>query len=179
MKKKAFTLIEMLIVLTVTAILIPTVFSIVIVIMRQQVRIYKVIETRRQGDYVMTFLKDRLVRTKQMSTYPAGTQLCVTAGSTSTAGNGTNVAFLDNDDVTYRIFAQTTSGITNLMYASPANAAGTTINNNLVQVTNFTIQCGRRTSVGAPLIQISYTVRFKDADNNVAINYQTKVKLRE
>ena len=179
MKKKGFTLIEMLIVLTVVAILLPTVFSIVIVIMRQQVRIYKVIETRRQGDYILTFIKDRLVRSNQMLNYPAGTQLCATAPSTSTATNGAAVSFLGNDDIEYRIFSQVSGTTTNLMFALPATSSGITINNNLVEVINFSVQCGRRAGLGAPLINIAYTVRFKDADFSVSIPYQTKIKLRE
>ncbi|HRN69881.1 MAG TPA: prepilin-type N-terminal cleavage/methylation domain-containing protein [Candidatus Woesebacteria bacterium] len=150
MNKKAFTLIEMLIVLTVTAILIPTVFSIVIVIMRQQVRIYKVVETRRQGDYILTFIKEKLVRSSQMLDFSTGNPLCTAANSNSAvyseSNGGSNIAFLDNQDVQYRIFAQTASGVTNLMYASPATASGITINNNLVQVTDFSLQCGRRLS---------------------------------
>lgn len=180
MKKKGFTLIEMLIVLTVVAIVLPTVFTIVIVIMRQQVRIYKVVETRRQGDYILTFIKDRLVRSNQMLDYPAGTQLCDTAPSTSPATDGSTVAFLGNDDVQYRIFSQTSGGTTNLMFASPANTVTPiTINNNLVDITNFSVQCGRRAGLGAPLINVSFTVRFKDPEFSVSIPYQTKVKLRE
>ncbi len=180
MKKKGFTLIEMLIVLTVVAIVLPTVFTIVIVIMRQQVRIYKVVETRRQGDYILTFIKDRLVRSNQILDYPGGTQLCASAPSASSASDGSAVAFLGNDDVQYRIFSQTSGGTTNLMFASPANSATPiTINNNLVDITNFSVQCGRRAGLGSPLINVSFTVRFKDPDFSVSIPYQTKVKLRE
>ncbi len=179
MKKKGFTLIEMLIVLTVVAIVLPTVFTIVIVIMRQQVRIYKVVETRRQGDYILTFIKDRLVRSNQILDYPGGTQLCASAPSTSSPSDGSSVAFLGNDDVQYRIFSETSGGTTNLKFASPATTTGITINNNLVDITNFSVQCGRRAGLGSPLINVSFTVRFKDPDFSVSIPYQTKVKLRE
>lgn len=152
--KKRFTLIEMLIVLTVVAIVLPTVFTIVIVIMRQQVRIYKVVETR-QGDYILTFIKDRLVRSNQMLDYPASTPPCYLAPSTSPATDGSTVSFLGNDDVEYRIFSQTSGGTTNLMFASPANSATPiTINNNLVDITNFSVQCGRRAGLGSPLINV-------------------------
>lgn len=189
MKRKAFTLIEMLIVLTVVSILIPTVFSIVYVIMRQQVRIYRVIETRRQGDSVLTFIKDRMVRSKQITNNPSSppyTPRCATVGPPVTSSNNTtedafDIAFLDNDDNRYRIYLNKTTG--NLMFQPLPGGTATPINNNLVSVSSFVITCARRAQEGAPLISISYTIQFKDTtaveDVVVSLPYQTKIKLRE
>lgn len=189
MRKKAFTLIEMLIVLTVVAILIPTVFSIVFVIMRQQVRIYRVIETRRQGDSVLTFIKDRLVRSKQITNYPASPSLtpyCATAGATYTSTGGTDIAFLDNDDNRYILYLDSVND--NLMFrpllpnGTPTGTANS-VNNNLVAISDFQVSCARRAQEGSPLISVSYTIEFKDntavEDGTVELQYQTKIKLRE
>lgn len=177
----------MLIVLTVVAILIPTVFSIVFVIMRQQVRIYRVVEARRQGDSVLTFMKDRIVRSKQMTSYNGTstfTPLCATVGPVFASNTGaTNVAFLDNDDNRYRLYLASD----NLMFATVnpngTNGTATPVNNNLVTISNLIIRCARKADTGAPLISITYTVTFKDttavADNIPPLEYHTKIKLRE
>lgn len=187
MQKKAFTLIEMIIVLMVVSLLIPTVFSIVYVIMRQEVRIYRVVETRRQGDYMLTFIKDKIIRSKEIDRYTAPSTFvaqCTTNGSSysSTSANpGADTSFVDNDDNKFRIYQNTTNK--NLIYEAPPGSTATTINNSRVQISNFTISCARKSTLGAPLINIAFTVTFKDttavSEDPVVLNYQTKIKLRE
>lgn len=179
MKRKGFTLIEMLIVLTVVAILIPTTFSIVYVILRQQVRIYRVVETRRQGDYIMTFLKDKLIRTSRMTNVAGTTTYCATPGPSYNAGDGNTVSFVDNKDVTYRIYLDGTNK--SIMYSTGSPIA---LNNTNVEVTGLTIECDRRATYSSPLIGITYTVTFIDntpsvQEGTIQLQYQTKIKLRE
>ena len=187
-KTKGFTLLEMLIVLTIVAIILPTVFAVVFVIMRQQVRIYRVVETRRQGDYILSFIKDKLIRSQQMNNHPApySTIHCSAAGSDfEDFSNGNNISFLDRDNVTrYRIYLDTATNNLNYEKVLPAPALTTVLNNTSVAITNFEIKCYRRGTYSSPLISISYDVTFIDTTFTVqegtsTFHYQTKIRLRD
>lgn len=180
MKRKAFTLIEMLIVLTVVAILVPTTFSIVFVILRQQVRIYRVVETRRQGDYIQSFIKDKLIRSTVMTNLnPYNTVRCQTAGPSYTDADGDNTSFLDTNAERYRIYLDGTD----LKYNNETDILTTILNSSNVKVENFVISCVRRGDYSSPLVGISYDVEFIDntptiEEGTVRLHYQTKIKLR-
>lgn len=178
--KKGFTIIEMLIVLTVVGILVPTTFSIVFVILRQQVRIYRVIETRRQGDYILSYIKDRLIRSNAMTNLDGSVTYCDDAGETHNGGNGSTVEFRDNQNNTYRIYRD---GTTNSIIFDNGSLASS-LNTTTVSISDFNIQCYRRGEYASPLIGVSYTISFNDStpspsEGTVALQYQTKIKLRE
>lgn len=61
--ESGFTLIEVLIVLVVIGVLIPTLFSILGVVIRQQTKVAKLQEIKSQGDYVTTFIENIIQQT--------------------------------------------------------------------------------------------------------------------
>jgi len=183
--KKSFTLLEMLIVMTIVAIILPTVFAIVFVIMRQQVRIYRVIETRRQGDYILSYMKDRIIRSKGIENTLG--PVCDTSGfsfQTASADEGNDITLIDQNDAQYK-FVQSGTNI-NFHDLSVVPNLVTPLNTSPVQIVadTFYIACFRRATYSSPLITISFDITYFDPtvtaqEGTVTIHYQTKVKLRE
>lgn len=182
--KKGFTLLEMLIVMTIVGIILPTVFAIVFVIMRQQLRIYRVVETRRQGDYILSYIKDRLIRSKAITNASFSTSYCINSGDTFTADNqGRSVGFIMQNVTEDKYQIYTPSGTTNLVF-EPETGFPTNLNTSNIEIRNFNIDCYRRSTYASPLISIAFDIEFKDStytpeEGRVSLHYQTKVKLRE
>src|SRR3989344_3748847 len=100
-KKKGFTMIEMLIVITLFIILLPTIFAILSTILRQQLRMYRMVEAKRQGDAALTFMKERILREGITIRNSSGTiSYCDSAtppNNQFATSNGTNFRFLLSD----------------------------------------------------------------------------------
>lgn len=183
-REKAFTLLEMLIVLSIVGILLSTIFSILFVVLRQQVRIARIIETRRQGDSILNFMKERIVRASSIEN-DAGTEICTApvlpaTFTTYAAGNGDDYVFVDGaTEYKFRL----PPGTTTLLYSDANTLVDSPLHNTRVTVTGFSIQCRRNASTTTALVQFAYTVTFVDptataGEGTTVLTYRSKVKLR-
>lgn len=182
--KKAFTLLEMLIVLTLVGILLSTVFSIIFVVLRQQVRIYRIIETRRQGDAILNFMKERLVRATGIET-DTGVAICtppvLPATYTDRApSTGDDYVFIDSGSK-YRFRLPAASTV--LLYNDRISLINSPLHSGTVDISAFSITCRRNALNSTAIVQFSYVVTFHDptftpGEGTTVLNYRAKVKLR-
>ncbi len=175
--KKAFTLLEMIIVLSLIGILLSTVFSILFVVLRQQVRIYRIVETRRQGDTILNFMKEKILRATEV-TNATFVEQCTPALPAYAPPNAQNFLLADAA-LRYRFYLVGND----LVYNEPPGVVTTPLNNNRVRVSGLAIECLFKSVNSTPVVQFSYTVTFLDAtpsveEGTVTLFYRSKVKLR-
>jgi len=188
--RKGYTLIEMMLVIAMIGLLMPAVFSILYVIMQQQVKIYELTETKRQGDYVMQLMKEKIMRDAAslrrdddgiFASVSVISNICNSSGSSFTsANNGLDFVFLN--DVT-NPFQYVQSGNTLRYREVGAPNVDAALNNSKVTITNFQINCAVKSTYTDPVVSFSYTATYNRIVPNpqlgtTALQYQTKVKLR-
>ncbi len=183
--EKGFTLLEMLIVLTLVSILLSTVFGILFVVVRQQARIYRIIETRRQGDTILNFMKEKIVRATTIRNpvavppNPVYHPQCTSSIPSYTPASPQNFVLEDSSGQYYRFYL---SG-NNILYNESPGAITTAINNNKVTISALTIECLLKSSSTTPIVQFTYTVTFNDItpseeEGTQTLTYRSKVQLR-
>jgi len=195
-KRKGFSLLEIVVVMGVLGLLLPTVFGVVYIIMQQQLRIHKLTETKQQGDLIMTYMKESISRNAVGIGSTLGSPQCVNAGDTYSSSSGEFNLTLD-DSVTPDMFAFEENTGQLLFIERTYNAAlsvyiptSLSLNDSSkVIISNFVIECQRRTTDLAnarffPVVGFSYDATFFDStptaqEGVVTLHYQTKVKLRQ
>lgn len=184
--KKGFTIIETIVVIAVIGITLPVLFAIIFTLMRQQLKINRLSEIKREGDYVSSVIentiKDRAISIHSGLPVNDSTKICETALSFSTPT--TSLYFLDKNE---SWFGYQFSG--NKLASESADLVNPSIdlNSSKVLISNFSISCSRNTVYSAPLIQISFDVCYDTGLPNCAttrpeeitsLHYQSRIKLR-
>lgn len=188
---RGYTIIEMLIVITLLTIIMPAVFSIIYTLLSHQMKMYRIIETKRQGDRIMSFMKEKIIREAMGIKRANNTIRCGSYTATpETTTNGNDFLFMKSTDpngdsfnfylVNSTFFVQDTSGL-----------AATSLHDTKVRVTNFQIECFRRNSSVSPsqpnknivTVGFTYTVEYIDnsptqSEGTTSLQYQTKIRLR-
>lgn len=189
--QRGYTLIEMLIVLSLMGLIIPIIFSILYVLLNMQLKMYRLIETKRQGDRIMTFMKEKITREAVAIRRANGTSRCTTyTGSPETTTNGADFIFVKDTSATPPTFHFSLNNDT-LFTQDSTNMASTSLHDTRIEVSDFRIQCFKRNNTLNPfqvnqdviLIGFSYTVHFVDnsptsAEGDTSLQYHTKIRLR-
>lgn len=190
-RSAGYTLIEIIIVLTIIAIIMPAVFTILYSILLQQAKISELVETKRQGDYVMQFMKEKIGQDarsiEEMSGgLPLGfgsqTAVCNIPGSTFSNPSGNDFTFRDNQGNTFQFYGSANSTLSYIQTAP--TFINTTLHNNTVTISNFQIACIKKALYADAMIAFSYTVTFNRQNpdpqlGTTELRYQTKIKLRQ
>lgn len=189
-KKSGYTLVEMMIVIALIALLMPAVFSILYVIMQQQVKIYELTETKRQGDYVMQLMKEKIMRDAVslrrdddgiFANVAVITNICNNTGTSFTsASNGQDFVFLNDLN---NPFQYVQSGNTIRFREIDTPNVDAALSSNRVIISNFQITCAVKSTYTDPVVSFSYTATFNRTVPNpqlgtTQLRYQTKIKLR-
>lgn len=162
---KGYTLIELLIVLTMIGIMMPAIFSILYVILLQQAKISETITLKNQGDNAQRFMKEQLVGA--VAIQDGGISYCTTANSTvSTMSDpdllerfGT-VRFVRRDSTFFRFDYSPVNR--SLTYINPPISLGL-IDTARVRITDFRFTCNRRSLQSPILVRIQYTIEPANA----------------
>jgi len=189
---KGFTLIEIIVVMGVLAILLPTVFSVIYIIMQQQLRTYKLIDTKKQGDMIMSYMKESIARDAVGISNSIGINQCNTAGGAYSESTDFFFVLQTNSPSDMFTFRTNASGAFIYEHYIYDNASGifisdfsTNLNNpNTVEVSNFLLECLKRDNNSFPIVSFSYDATYLDntptlQEGVVTLHYQTKVKLRK
>jgi prepilin-type N-terminal cleavage/methylation domain-containing protein len=186
MSKKGFTLIEMLIVIAIIAITLPVVFSIFVVSLQSQAKVFVLQNVKKNGDSALDVI-EYLVKNKIYTIYSDSgltNEVCTTRSNQGTdatysSSSGNPLYFADKDGNSFYVDQVNDSGTTRIAYYYPDAHFLTTP---LVAVQNFSISCSRSSFLSPPVIAISFTVSQLDSvtrhENTATLNYQTKIKLR-
>ncbi len=178
--KKGFTIIEMLIVIGIIGIALPTVFTIMFILFRQQAKVLALKEVTRQGDLILntmqTTIKNNAVSVH--SAYPTnvGNETCIIPSASPTVINPT--VFRDINDNSF-FFAFNASSISS---RSSVLATPLQLNNNKVVISNFVTSCNRTSQYSQPLITIGFDVAYNTSstrtEDRAFLHYQTKIKMK-
>ena len=181
-KNSGFTLIEMLMVLGIIAVIMPAIMSISYAILTQQLRIYRLTETKRQGDYIINIMKEKIARdARALYDNVAGANVCAGAGTSFSSPSGTTFDFVNDNGDTFSFRQVGNNMVFNDNTILPVITSY--LNDTRVTITNLTIECVRKTLLTHPLVGFSFDITFVDSTPTVregvsSLHYQTKVKLR-
>lgn len=186
-KRDGYTLIEVLIVITMLGIIMPAVFSILYVILQQQAKITEMTEVKRQGDYIMQFMKEKISREAAgIMSDPDGlagptpaTNVCNSSSPQFSSSAGTTFVFDGGAAFDDFQFSQDLNARINYQQGLVQSA----LNDTRVRVENVQIACAWKSSYSSPMIAFSYEVTYNrpTVDNELGITkmyYRSRVKLR-
>ncbi len=178
--RRAFTILEMLIVVGIIGIILPTVFTIMFVIFRQQAKVLALREVARQGDLILnvmqTTIKNNAVGVH--SSYPAntGNETCTLPSAIPVPMNP--LVFRDiNDNSFYFPFGSSSISSTSSILAQPIR-----LNTNRVVISNFSMACNRTSTYSQPLITVGFDVSYNTSSTRTediaTLRYETKIKMK-
>lgn len=180
--KKGYTLIEMIVVIAIIGVVLPTIFTILFVIIQQQLKIYRLIEVKKQGDFVLSFMRNKIETeaVKISSKSDIITERCATTPS-SYEPTTQDFYFLNKDN---NVFVFRTDSDGNLVLNNFATGIPTALTTSKVAIKNLTLKCIKKSNLASPLVQISFTVEYNNSSANVSaeevavLNYKTKLRLK-
>ncbi len=207
MKKKSFTFIEMIIVISIVSLVVPSIFAIIFTLIREQVKIVRTSIIKREGDYALNLMINT-IRNNAYSIHtdaPAtsSNEICKTKTDPATpsaalyfedeSGNSFGY-FLNNSGIASSSSTVTfvgtptptpTGTITPVPNTPTPTPPAITSSNTLIQ--NFLIGCDNTYAYGLPVVGISFDICYKTAtgdcitsrpEESIYLHYQTKIRLR-
>ena len=199
--KKAFTLVEVVVVVAILGISIPVIFSVITTVAKQQGKIYRLNEAKQQGDYALAYIRNYIRSNggqlyRNLNAGELQNELCATEGViVSQSGQDFYFERADLPNRYFRIYNGRASialddgqrEISQLFFDT--NGSVEELTTNKVKIENFEIKCLRKNLASQPFIHVSFLIYYTgDSDSfdiNIAppddiaiLNYQTVVQLR-
>jgi prepilin-type N-terminal cleavage/methylation domain-containing protein len=175
--KKGYSLVEVLIVITLIGIILPGVFSIVTVILRQQLVIYELSTIKREGDAVSYLIKDKITRDATGIVDDANTSQCVNATSLYTPSTPANFKFSSKAGNFYYDLSSTILRI-------DIGTASTPLHSNKIGISDLKLSCYKKGALSPAIVVVSYKVTYVQTTPNPVLgaapsmDYQIRVALR-
>ena len=193
--KKAFTFIEIVVVIGVISISLPVLFTIIFAITNQTLKVQRLSEVKKQGDYAINIIENTIrgYAVKIYSEDALTNEKCNTSGSTfpSDPSDGTNFYIKDISGKYFNFQLTDSNKIASESsdLINPVSVVDLTSDKVLIE--NFEIQCNRNTTAYPPIISISFNICYKNptsappgnciftrTEETASLYYQTKIKLR-
>jgi len=189
MKKKGFTFLETLVVISIFSLIFPLVLSILLVILNQQFRVYGLTEVKRQGDSIVNLLEGAISNHAYRIYDVEANEICQ---PTAPAYPISGLPSTFRDQYNSEFFINWSEPELSLVYDPPLAPAPTfafkqgLLNNSKVRITNFSLTCEKLALFSAPIINISFTACYNlndsclssDVKKMVSLDYQSRIKLR-
>ncbi len=180
-RQKGFTLLEVIIVLSIFTIIVPAMFTMYFASLRAQRKVLVLRDAKRNGDNALTamenLLKQNAVSIHNDSPPTAANQVCT---SSVPSASDTELFFKDKDGSWFS-FTQSEGKIASNS-AMLGNATSTNLTNLKSIVSSFDLRCMFVSETSPPLVSISFRVdQFGPTgrpEDVTSLSYQTKVKLR-
>ncbi|MFA5770474.1 MAG: type II secretion system protein [Patescibacteria group bacterium] len=180
--KKSFTLIETIVVVAVIGLTLPVLFAIIFILMRQQTKINRLSQVKREGDYVIN-LMENTIKNDAITIHsgkPAD-DANITCSLANSSFSGPPLYFLDK---TRRWFGYE-DGVNTIASASSA-VSSINLTSSKAKISSFSLSCSRENLFSPASISLSFKIEYC---NDVACNqtrpeetaslfYQTRIKLR-
>lgn len=184
--KKGFTIIETIVVIAVIGITLPVLFAIILTLMRQQLKINRLSEIKREGDYINSVIentiKDRAISIHSGLPVNDSNKICEEALSFSNPA--TSLYFIDKNK---NWFGYQFSGNTLASESANLDNPSIDLNSSKVIISNFSINCSRNTVYSAQSVQFSFDVCYDTGlpdcettrpEEITTLHYQSRIKLR-
>ncbi len=187
-RKKSFTLIEIIVVVAVIGLTLPAVFAIIFSILQQQIKIYRLSEVKRQGDYVLSNLENT-IRNSAMEIYSdealsSANEKCASSGTSYPSPDNGEEFYFKNQfgqwfqflvfDTEYQIASQ--SAVLTKIYLTTSK----------VRMEDFSISCSRSARYSPPIVTVSFNICYNNNNSCTSarheevasMTYKTQIKLR-
>jgi len=180
MKKGGFTLLETIVVVAIIGLTLPVIFAIIFTLMRQQVKIYQLSQTKREGDYLINIMENT-IRNRAVANYSSEVLSDANVVCKDESSAFADPYFLDEDNkfFSYKLIGTKVS-------SDSANPADLTSSKTVVS--NFSISCTRNSIFSPPSVFLSFDICYDTISGNcitdrpeevASLHYQTKIKLRK
>ena len=187
--RKAFTLIETIVVVAVIGLTLPVLFAIIFTLIRQQVKIYRLSQIKREGDYVIN-LMENTIRNKAVTIHsgsPAndtnivcGDDLVAYPLPAGTTVN--NLYFLDEDNIWfgYKLNVSTSTVVSDSV--TPVN-----LTSSKIIVSDFFISCSKTAVYSPASVLLDFDICYDTGSGDCTLtrpeeftlmHYHTRIKLR-
>ncbi|MCL4378650.1 MAG: type II secretion system GspH family protein [Actinobacteria bacterium] len=189
----AFTFIETVVVVGIISLLLPALFAILFVIIRQQYRIYALTEVKRQGDQILNIMETD-IRDYAYTVTNAGSAVCSPQNYSITPTPTPVDTFYDKYGNSFQFTYNL--GNVSVSKSSAPNPAPTLsfntgqLNNAKVAITPMPINfsCTKAGQYSAPIIYAGFTICYinetsgtcnaPQPEQNISLNYETFIKMR-
>lgn len=191
--KRSFTLIETIVVVAVIGLTLPVLFAIIFTLMRQQVKIYRLSQVKREGDYVIN-LMENTIKNRAIIIYKSAVLndtniVCKNVGN-YTLSSTDNLYFLDEDKHWFGYEYDGSSKIASKSadLFNPPNILTFPLTSTKTKVSNFSISCSRNSLYSSASILLGFDICYNTGSGNCTstrpeeitsiLHYQTRIKLR-
>jgi type II secretory pathway pseudopilin PulG len=170
--KKSFTLIEIVVVISVLALALPAVFAILFVILRQQIMLNGLQEAKKQGDNAMVVIQNK-IRNNAMTIYSDDS--CTTTTEVCTSDIKTYLSSTPPDRL-----LSFKDKLGNCFYISYKDSNKTIkidasdLTTDRLTITDFSIGCGQSIEFVPPIVNVSFKIRYGSSSN---LEYRSSTKL--
>jgi competence protein ComGC len=186
MKNKGFTFIEMLVVITATLIIIPSLFTIVFSIVRSQTKIFKITQAKKEGDYLLnvitTTIRNRAISIHSGQPVSETNKVCRDISDT-TPYEGTAIYFNDDTNKWFGFLLENSK----VASASQVISGNQYLTSNNTIVQNFSVACRAGAAYSYATVGILFDICYKTStgtcyslrsEDSAILHYQTQVRLR-
>lgn len=180
---KSFTFIETIIIVGIMGLVLPALFAVVFVILQQQVKIVRLTQIKREGDFILNVLEDTLnnYATEVYSDQALTVKKCATTGSSYSSADGSNFYFKDRFGNWLR-FQRKANGAVDSVASSSAAVSEIFLSSDKVTVSTMTMSCARSATYSTPVIDIRFSISYNTTstrqEEKASLNYQTNIKLK-
>jgi prepilin-type N-terminal cleavage/methylation domain-containing protein len=185
-KIEGFTLIETIVVVAVIGITLPVLIVIILSLMRMQLKINRLSQVKREGDYVISLLqssiKDRAVSIHSGLPVNDSTEICKDAPSFSDSDS--SLYFLDKSNKWFGyIIGSNSIASDSSSFISPIN-----LTSEKILIEDFSFTCSKNEAYSPPFVTLSFNICY-DVDGlgscnstrpeeDASLHYQSRIKLR-
>lgn len=184
--KKAFTLIETIVVIAVIGLTIPAIFAIIFGLVRQQTKIYRLSLVKREGDYALNIIGS-LIKNRAITIYsttPPNNQQCDNVGDIyPPTGTTDKLFFQDQQGEWFEI-----SLLADRIASQSSNLTDDQLTSTTTFVQNFSIACKKTAFYSPAIVSLSFDICYDTGaadpctstrpEETATLHYQTKIKLR-
>jgi len=189
--KRSFTLIETIVVVAVIGLTLPVLFAIIFTLIKQQVKIYRLSQVKREGDYVIN-LMENTIRNRAISIHsdtPTEVNIvCKGVVGSYLYSSTSSLYFRDKDKQWFGyLFDSDSIASKSADLDNPLNVLTSALTSSKTIVYNFSISCSRNTIYSPPSVSFDFDVCFVTGagictstrpEEIASIHYQTRIKLR-
>lgn len=177
MNKKSFTLIEMIVVIGVIALLVPTIFAMTFALVRQQLVLYGYSEIKRQGTLVQQAIRNTISSRAMSVTDSTYTDTNICPPLTSpTPTSAQRMYFQDANSDGISFFQEL---IEPYRFASFSASTGQTyyLTNSQITISDLSFTCYRTDESSSPFVYASYNTSKTILDKTITLPFKVRVQL--
>ena len=180
--KKSFTLVEIIIVVGTISLLIPTIFTLIFVIINQQIKVSRISTIKTEGDTILNVISNT-IRNNAISIHSAipPSSNNIICDNVQTINSLSTIYFLDKNNQWFG-YSFNSGNISSLSAQSTIN-----LNSSNTLIDNFNIGCSRSNRFSYSLINISFDICYKTSANtctssrpeeSATLRYQATINMR-